>query len=289
MATQTATTGNLENCSNAIIAKARFTMEHNQPCVELVEHLRLGKGEKSLYIPKVGQMTASALTDGVDMVASEDIGVTGVTLTTSEVGLKVVLTDKLVRQFSEDVWAIVGRQMGDGMARKKDRDVIALFSALNGATVLGADNKNMTFQNVQACIAWAKANKLPRPISIVHQPYAVTALRNSVGTTGGTYPFPQGISQDLLNDFWAMTYDGIGIFHDGNIDKIAGVDSGYGAIFSKNAMCVIESMGMRKETERDASLRADELVVVSDYGCFEIDDGYGAAMQYEIGALSTSN
>jgi len=45
MGIQTATAGQLENAQNIVIAKARFTMEHNQPCVELVEHLSLGKGE----------------------------------------------------------------------------------------------------------------------------------------------------------------------------------------------------------------------------------------------------
>ena len=35
---------------------------------------------------------------------------------------------------NEDAFRIVGKQMGDAVARKKDRDVIALFSALNGGT-----------------------------------------------------------------------------------------------------------------------------------------------------------
>jgi hypothetical protein len=40
-------------------------------------------------------------------------------------------------------------------------------------------------------------------------------------------------------------------------------------------------MAPKTERERDASLRATELVLVSDYGCFELDDGYGISLTFE--------
>src|SRR4030042_507339 len=95
---QKETTGQLEDAQRIAIEQARFTAEHNAPCLGLIEQFRLGKGEKSVVVPKVGQMTAQALADGVDLADSEDIGMTTTTLTASEVGLKVILTDKLVRQ-----------------------------------------------------------------------------------------------------------------------------------------------------------------------------------------------
>ena len=125
--TQTSTTGNLQNMSRIMLAAARYTEEHNAPMVWLVEKFNLGKGEFQLTIPKVGQMDAEDLVEGVDMVDSEDIDVSTVTATTAEVGLKVIITDTLVQQNNEDVFRIIGRQMGDAMARKKDTDIIALF------------------------------------------------------------------------------------------------------------------------------------------------------------------
>ena len=53
-------------------------------------------------------------------------------------------------------------------------------------------------------------------------------------------------------------------------------------------MCIIESKAPGVERERDASLRGTEVVMVSDYGVFELDDSYGAPMLYEIGNLSTT-
>ena len=78
---------------------------------------------------------------------------TTVDLTASDVGAKIILTDKLVRQSAENVFSMIGRQLGDGMARKKDTDVIALWPSLNGGTVLGADGRNMNVANTHAVIS----------------------------------------------------------------------------------------------------------------------------------------
>ena len=94
---QTATTGNLENASRIIISAARYTEEHNAPAMALIESFSLPSGSKQVTVPKVGQMTVSDLTDGVDITDDEEIGMTTVDLTASEVGAKVILTDKLVR------------------------------------------------------------------------------------------------------------------------------------------------------------------------------------------------
>src|SRR3990172_7009927 len=155
MPIQAATTGQLENAQNIIIAETLFTAEHNAPCAALIRHYDLPQGAKQRTVPKVGQFTAAALTDGEDMVTSQDIGMTTTDLTTSEVGMKVILTDKLVRQEANDVWVDVGQQIGDGMARKKDRDIIALFSALNGGTTLGADNNTANLVAFSGCVAFA--------------------------------------------------------------------------------------------------------------------------------------
>src|SRR3990172_415097 len=286
MAIQTATTGQLANAQRIAIEQARYTAEHSAPCVNLVEHMRLEQGEKSVVVPNVGQMTASSLTDGVDLVASEDIGMTTTTLTTSEVGLKVILTDKLVRQQNEDMFRVVGRQMGDAVARKKDTDVISLFSAFNGGTTLGVSGASLTLQNLGACIAFAKANKFPSPVSVVHHPNAI--FRTVLNTTlipSLTNPLPHGFSEDLLRDFYKFVLNQVAVFEDGNITSgVAAV----GAILSMSAAAFLEQVGFNTERQRDASLRATELVVTTDYGVFELDDTYAAPMTYTSAAPSTS-
>jgi hypothetical protein len=155
VAIQTATTAELDECQNTIIAQALFTEEYDRPVTNLVQQFTLGQGEDELSVPKVGQMSAAKLIDGVDMVDSQDIGMVVNQHTTVEAGLKTIVTDKLARQLNESVFNMVGEQMGEAMARIVEEDEIALFSALNGGTTLGADGKYLTLNNLAACIAKA--------------------------------------------------------------------------------------------------------------------------------------
>lgn len=287
MPIQSATTGNLENAQNIILAKARYTQEHNAPVINLFEKFTLSKGAKQITVPKVGQVTFANLTDGVDMTDTADIGMTTVDLTTAEVGCKFILTDKLVRQANDSAFAMVGKQLGDGLARKKNRDGIALFSALNGGTALGADNIDLEIINLGACIAFARANKFPNPVHLVHHPNAVYMCMTSMAimpeTAGDPLAGADSERSALLKNFYKMRFDDVGIFQTGDIDKVAGQDSGYGAIFSENACAYVESVGFQRKEQEDISLRATEIVVVADYGVFELDDAYGAPLLYEIG------
>jgi hypothetical protein len=286
---QTATTGSLESAQKIILAASRYTEEHNAPAMALIESFSLAKGAKQVTVPKVGQMTISDLTDGQDIVDEEDIGMSTVDLTASEVGAKVILTDKLVRQSADNVFSIVGRQLGDGMARKKDTDVHALYSGLNGGTTLGAAGATFSLVNVAAAIAYAKANKFGTQLYILQHPHAVFDIANTAVTASSTYPVPKGWSEDLLGEFFSglRPLNGVPIFEDGNL-SVDSSDDAIGVIADKSALAVLKSVDTNTERQRDASLRATELVMTADYGVFELDDSRGAAMTYDAAATTTS-
>jgi hypothetical protein len=267
-------------------------MEFNAPNVELVEQMVLEQGAKTVTVPKVAQMNFAPLQDGVDMVAEQSIGMTTLDLTSAEVGAKIILTDKLVRQENESVFDIVGRQFGDAAARKKDQDIIALFPSLSNSTNQGGTTKLMTMTNLAACIAFAKAQKFPEPIAVVHNPNAVYATVLSAAVTpSATYPMPDGYAEDLLKRFYAFEVNGVQVFQDGNVAGGSGgvAGDGMGAIFSKNAMVVLNSKGFSVEEQRDASLRAWELNATADYGAFQLDTTYGAPMLYSVAAPASNN
>ena len=292
---QTATTGNLESAQKIIISTARYTEEHNAPALALIEQLRLPKGAKQVTVPKGRTMSMSDLQDGQDIIDEEDIGMTTVDLTASEVGAKVILTDKLVRQMAQNVFAIIGRQLGDGMARKKDTDVLNLYQNLNSgesASIISSDNTAWTTAIVHNAIAYAKERKFGSQLYIVHHPNAIAALSQASATTADTAAageLSSGWSVDLLKNFYSglRPINGVSIFEDGNIAKIGATDSGYGVIADKSAMAALTSMDTKTERQRDASLRATELVMVADYGVFELDDTRGAPFRAEIGTLAT--
>jgi len=274
---QTATTGNLESAQKIIIASSRYTEEHNAPALALIESFSLPKGAKQVTVPKVGQMSMSDLTDGQDIIDEEDIGMTTVDLTASEVGAKIILTDKLIRQSAENVMSIVGRQLGDGMARKKDNDVTALYSGFS--TDLGSAGYTMKLANLSAAVAYAHGKNFGSQVYINHHPFTVWDVANTAVTASSTYPVPKGWSEDLLGNFFSglRPINGVPIFEDGNI-SIDSSDDAIGVIADKSALAVLKSVETRTERQRDASLRATELVMTSDYGVFELDDSKGAAM-----------
>ena len=284
---QTATTGNLENAQKIIIAASRYTEEHNAPAMNLIEQFNLPAGNKQVTVPKVGQMSMSDLVDGQDIIDEEDIGMTTVDLTASEVGAKIIITDKLSRQSAENVFSIIGRQLGDGMARKKDTDVTALYSGFG--TDIGAAGRPMSLANVSATVAYAKGKKFGSQVYIVQHPFAVWDIANTAVTASATYPVPAGWSADLLGNFFSglRPINGVPIFEDGNI-TIDGNDDAVGVCADKTALAVLKSVDTRTERQRDASLRATEVVMTADYGVFELDDSKGVALTLDAGTPATS-
>jgi hypothetical protein len=288
MGIQTATTGNLEVIQSTIIAAMRYTAEFEAPCWNLCTHFALQQGQKTITSPKLGTVSVSALQDGVDMTNSQDFSISSVDLTTSEVGAKFILTDKMIRQTTEDGWKMAGQLLGDAMARKRDQDVIALFSGLDYA--FGADNDNLSLWGAMGCIGNARKYKFPRPMAFVHAPTCIATLCKSSAGVGTAYyaGVMGGYPEERLRNFFGIVLDGVPFISAGNIDVVTGSDSGYGALFSKSALAVVESKAPYTERERDASLRGEELIIVADYGCFELDGTYGASCRYEIGALATT-
>ena len=284
---QNATTGSLENAQKIIIATARYTEEHNAPAMNLIEQFNLPKGNKQVTVPKVGQMSMSDLVDGLDIVDEEQIGMTTVDLTASEVGAKIILTDKLVRHSAQNIFSIIGRQLGDGMARKKDVDVLALYSGFS--TDIGAAGRSMSLANVSATVAYAKGKKFGSQVYIVQHPFAVWDIANTAVTASSTYPVPTGWSQDLLGNFFSglRPINGVPIFEDGNI-TIDSSDDAVGVCADKSALAVLKSVDTRTERQRDASLRATEVVITADYGVFELDDSKGVALTLDAGTPATS-
>ena len=283
----TATTGNLENAQRIIIATSRYTEEHNAPAAALCEQFILPQGSKQVTVPKVSQMTMSDLQDGIDIIDEEDFGMTTIDLTAAEVGAKIIITDKLARQSAENVFSMIGRQRGDGMARKKDKDVLALYSGFG--TDFGTAGSAMTLANVSATVAYAKGKKFGSNVYIVQHPFAVWDIANTAVTASATYPVPAGWSADLLGNFFSglRPINGVPIFEDGNI-TIDSADDAIGVCADRSALAILKSVDTKTERQRDASLRATEVVITADYGVFELDDSKGVALTLDASTPATS-
>jgi hypothetical protein len=288
---QTATTGQLENASREMMAAARYAIEHNAPVYGLVQHYKLRKGHDTGVFPKFGQMTMSQLSDGIDMVDEEELGMSTVSVTTNEFGAKIILTDKLLRENDAVTWQVPGKQLGDAYKRLRETELINLFTSLNGGTNFGAAAAAFSITNVSSVVAIAKTDKMGDDLSIVHHPVSIMRLARDISTQGSGIirPLPEGYSSRLFSKgAWTgyMVWD-VPVFQSGNITRDSS-DDAIGAIMDKTALGVLEEKSFGQERQRDASLRATELNAVSDFAAFELDDTLGAGLTYDAVDPSTS-
>ena len=70
---------------------------------------------------------------------------------------------------------------------------------------------------------------------------------------------------------------GINIFESANI-SVDGSDDSIGAVFAQDALGLAMMQDLKIESQRDASLRADEIVATAVYGVAELHDSYGVKL-----------
>lgn len=290
MAVQGSTTGQLENASKEMIAKALFTLEHTAPNRALARRFVLPAGHDTMVIPKVGQMTFMAINETEENTNEMDIGMTTSSVGTSIAGGKVILTDTLLRQNTQDIWDIVGTQIGDAEVRKVEADLIALYASLNGGTTLGAAAAVFNVENVMNVIAYAKINKFGQRLHVIHHPSALLRLSKDLTTLGANRPIPAGYSQERLQDFFGgIVLGGVPFFETANIEPDSNGDA-VGIIKHKDALAVLEAGAVRRAKERDEGIGegAWVLYVTHRYTAFEMDDSLGAALTYAAATPPTS-
>ena len=272
--------------SIAMVGEARYTLEHQAVMTNLVERKTLGPGEKSLYIPKFGGISASDLTDGVDMSQSETMSITGTTHTTDEAGCKVIITKKLRQQLKEDAYRAAGKIIGSAMAKKIDKDLLALFSGLNSG--VGSTTTTFSLDYLLAAVTQCNGQDepCPMPMACVLHPYTIHEIVDEIVTPAASYPaFPEGYSYDLLKNYFRGSDKlfNVPIFGNANITRTAGSSpaySSFGAIFSKMALIYLVGWEPENWVEEDKSLRGWEIGIVADYGAVEEDGTYGRYMSF---------
>ena len=258
-----------------VLEAARFTEQFVAEMSALVWKIRkeLHDG-KNVNVPVYGTIVARNLTEGVDNAQSETMSDSLVTITPGEVGCKLIVTDKLVRDNNEDIKAAAGRILGNAMEVKRDQDL--LLQLASAGTTLGA-GATMTLGQVAAARAIAKGNPVsaggpaPGNLVLIQHPYVLldlvdvmTPLVPSASSVVG------GVSGDLANDvlrnYGVGRLFGMPVIEDGNIDTTTIANTAKGGVFARDAIILATANEWEIEPERDASLRATELNITGEYG-----------------------
>lgn len=284
----------LANVIQTTLSRARDYVE--KPTVltsaKAVTVMPLNDGDGlTLNYPKFGDaFTAQSLSEGQPISNPQSLIPTTQQFTTSEVGVMVLLTDKAVRVTKEPMWARAGRFAGNAMRRRKETDIIGLFSGLSRD--LGTAGNPFTPGFLSAAkvrlIAAAESGQT-EPVEDmadvlaalhpfhIHDFLAPSAtIGSNVNATNGTGYYPiEGWTEELVREYDITRAYGVNIASIPLI-SIDGSDDAISAIFSKQAFIFVPtSVSMRAEKDRDITLRATMLVMTSEYGTGELEDQWG--------------
>lgn len=279
------TTTSLNDLLPSIVAEATFVASEQSIMRNLVKVYNLGPQQgTTVTVPVYPQQTAYSLLEGGDITANV-ISTSGATLTIAEVGVMTSITDLARVSSASDVVSDVGRLFGEAIARKIDTDLTTLFSAyttnLVGNITAQSGDANITAADIFKAVAKLRAAGVPGSdlVCVVHPSIGYDLKANLTAT----YANPNaGL---LQNEAMATGYlgmlAGVPVFETANINNNGNTGAYVGAVFHRNSLGLALMRDIQVETQRDASLRADEVVATAMYGVGTIYEGHGCALGFD--------
>ena len=278
------TTTTLNDLLPQIVAEAMFQANEKSIMRGLVKNftMPLNSG-KSIVVPTYPKVTAAAIAEGTDLsTVAQAVSTDGATLTVSEVGAMTTVTDLALRTSSSNVIADVGKLFGEAIASRIDKDLTALFGSFS--TGVGAADQTITVNKIFEAVANLRKNGVPATdLACVLHPLVAYDLKAAIGTNvyaGGDF------QTEALRSGYVGTLAGVPIFESSNMTDASDNDPGTtgdykGGLFHRDALGLAMMQDIQIEQQRDASLRATELVATAVYGKGEIFDSYGIEMEFD--------
>jgi N4-gp56 family major capsid protein len=272
MANET-TSSTVSELYTEIVAEALFVASEQSIMRNLVRNYTIAGGGKSVEVPIYANVSAAAVNEATDL-SNTAINPTSVTITASEVGIMTTLTDLARNSASRNVAADIGRLFGEAIARKIDADLSALFSGFSTEKGPGAGSE-IVVQDLFEAAAELRTNNAPGPYYGVFHPKQIFNVKKTLTNT--FVGRDTELSNEAMRTGFVGNIAGVQIFESSNI-SVDGSDDSIGGVFSQDALALAMMQDLKIESQRDASLRADELVATAVFGVSEIHDSYGVKL-----------
>ena len=274
MANETTST-TISELYTEIVAEALFVASEQSIMRNLVRNYTIVGGGKSVEVPIYSTVSASAVAEATDL-SNTAVNPSSVTITASEVGIMTTLTDLARNSASRNVAGDIGRLFGEAIARKMDSDLSALFTGFSTQKGPGA-GAELTIQDLFEAGTELRTNNAPGPYYGVFHPKQIFNVKKALTNTfAGTSNIPD-LGNEAMRAGFVGQIAGIQIFESSNI-SVDGSDDSIGGVFSQDALGVAMMQDLKIESQRDASLRADEIVATAVYGVGELHDSYGVKL-----------
>ena len=272
------TSSTLSELYTEIVAEAQFVAQEQSIMRNLVRNYAITGGGKAVEVPIYAAVSAAAVSEATDL-SNTAINPTSVTITASEVGVMTTLTDLARNAAPRNVAADIGRLFGEAIAKKQDTDMTALFDGFSFG--IGDGTAAITAARVFQAASDLRNNALNiNECAVVLHPKIAYDLKANLTNT-----FANSNANDLANEALRSGFvgqlAGLRIFETSNISNTGNAGDYKGGAFHRDALALAEMQGLKIETQRDASLRADEIVATSVYGVGEIHDSYGVEIHMD--------
>ena len=278
MANET-TSSTLSELFTNITQEAIFTFQETSVMRPLVTLYPIVGSGKTVEVPVYPTISASAVNEATDL-SNTAVNPTSATITASEIGVMTTLTDLGANSASRNVGADIGKLFGEAIAKKVDTDLVNLLDDFASASDQGGAGTELTADLLFKAQAILRSANVPAPYYGVFHPKALFNLKKTLTQAGyaGTATAISDIGNEALRNGYIGRIAGIDVFENANI-TIDAYDDSYGGVFHPASLGLAMKEEFKVESQRDASLRATELVASIVYGVGVIKDTYGVTVR----------
>jgi HK97 family phage major capsid protein len=272
------TSSTLSELYTEIVAEAQFVAQEQSIMRNLVRNYAISGGGKAVEVPIYSAVSAAAVSEATDL-SNTAIDPSSVTITASEVGVMTTLTDLARNSAPRNVAADIGRLFGEAVAKKQDQDLIGLFDSFS--VTLGDGTTAISAASVFNVASTLRANALNlNDCAVVLHPKIAYDLKANLTNTFAN-PNAGDLQNEAMRSGFVGSLAGLRVFETSNMSNTGTAGDYKGAAMHRDALALAEMQGLKIETQRDASLRADEIVATAVYGVGEIHDSYGVEMHFD--------
>ena len=274
------TSSTLSELYTEIVAEALFVASERSIMRPLVKNYAITGGGKSVEVPIYATVSAAAVSEASDL-SNTAINPSSVTITASENGIMTTLTDLGRNAAPRNVAADIGKLFGEAIAKKIDTDLTALFGGFSNT--VGGNTTVMSAALIFNAVAKLRSTGVPSDnLACILHPNIAFDLKSGLSNT---FANPNaGVGNEALRTGFAGQIAGVSIYETSNMADASGNNPGTtgdykGAVFHSDALGLAMMQDLKIETQRDASLRADEIVATAVYGVGELQDSYGCEVE----------
>lgn len=250
-----------------------------------------GQDTNTFVFPILDQVTAEAIAENSDFTTTSTIDSSGSpSATVTEHAIRSDITDYSADSSTVNMAASQGATVGQmhaiAMRKREDQDVTALFASFNSST--GSNTGPLTSTLLSDAVNLLNVNNIPegQRVTAIHptQFGPLIPVFDDASTFGR-----QG--QELLNTGGIGLLYGTTVFQTTNIaTATVSASTVYaGAVMHATAVGVVEKGGPMFEVERNASLRAAEVILVKKWGEVEYRGGATTSGRGGAGVYFYSN